>query len=213
MAQHDERWINDELSRRYVRSLRRVASTVVMVTSHVEGRPWGLTVSAFNSVSAAPPLLLVSTYTRTATYSSVVKSGVFGVSVLCPQHLSTARFGSAAGKPKFLEAHCSEHTAFAIDGPEEVEVPQGRTDAISPEIPGALAHYHCTLEDAPVVADHALLIGRVRSMVEPATPEQPLLYWDGAFRSLGPTVTEPGGEPAASVSGSTSMDANYRPFL
>ncbi len=41
-------------------AMSQLAAGVVMVTCHVGGKPWGLTVSACCSVSMSPPLMLVS---------------------------------------------------------------------------------------------------------------------------------------------------------
>ena len=41
-------------------AMSRLAAGVVMVTCHVDDKPWGLTVSACCSVSMDPPLLPVS---------------------------------------------------------------------------------------------------------------------------------------------------------
>jgi flavin reductase (DIM6/NTAB) family NADH-FMN oxidoreductase RutF len=202
---------HDNLSLDYIRSLRKVASTVVMVTSYVGSRPWGLTVSAFCSVSVEPPLCLVSVGTTTATYKSVAEHGTFGVSILSTRHLETARYGSAPGLPKFLERFCSERTSnresevylgASGSGPLSDRVGVSQT----PEVPGAVAHYHCSVESSRIVADHAILIGRVREVVHgPAAHADPLLYWQGAFHELGNPIadglTSQGKSPSAAREG------------
>jgi flavin reductase (DIM6/NTAB) family NADH-FMN oxidoreductase RutF len=52
-------------------AMSRLAAGVVMVTCHVDGKPWGLTVSACCSVSMDPLLLLVSLGSKTASARSV----------------------------------------------------------------------------------------------------------------------------------------------
>ncbi len=47
-------------------AMRLLAGGVVVVTTRVDGRPWGLTVSACCSLTAAPPRVLVSLDARTA---------------------------------------------------------------------------------------------------------------------------------------------------
>ena len=63
-------------------AMGRLAAGVVMVTCSVDGRPWGLTVTACCSVSIEPPLLLVSLGRESSTASAVRRTGSFGVSLL-----------------------------------------------------------------------------------------------------------------------------------
>jgi flavin reductase ActVB len=46
-------------------AIGRLAGGVPLVTSWLDGRPWGLTMSAFCSVSIEPPRVLASLTTKT----------------------------------------------------------------------------------------------------------------------------------------------------
>ena len=114
-------------------AMSQLAAGVVMVTCHVGGKPWGLTVSACCSVSMSPPLLLVSLGSATTSAKAIQDSGEFGVSLLGQSLIDVARFGSAPGQPKFVDGYCNE----------------GRDISRSPVVAGALAHVDCSRAPRP----------------------------------------------------------------
>jgi flavin reductase (DIM6/NTAB) family NADH-FMN oxidoreductase RutF len=143
-----------------------LASGVVMVTGWVDGRPWGMTVSAFASVSAEPPTILVSLRSDTASARAIEEAGSFGVSILGRHHCAAAAHGSAPGASKFLEPFADQDE-----------------DAHSPAIAGALAHFACDLTAALAVADHTIFVGRVGE-ARTARGGEPLVYFRRGYRTL-----------------------------
>jgi flavin reductase ActVB len=152
-------------------AMGHLACGVVMVTSWVDGKPWGLTISACCSVSMDPPTLLVSLGEHTVSARSIEETGRFGVSILSERQVEAARFGSAAGAPKFLGSLCDERD-------EACE---------TPILAGALAHVDCEVAQIAPVADHAIVIGAVRAVVLSAGPA-PLLYYARRYRVLEPPM-------------------------
>ena len=142
------------------------ASGVVLVTCRVGDRPWGMTVSAFASVSADPPAVLVSLGSETTSARAIAETGRFGVGILAADQIAVARYGSAPGAAKFLELF-----AEAGDG------------SLSPVVVGALAHFDCELVEAVRVADHTVFFGHVRAL-RALQRRAPLLYHDHAYRRL-----------------------------
>jgi flavin reductase ActVB len=157
-------------------SMRLLAAGVVMVTTRVGGKPWGLTISSCCSISLEPPRLLVSLQRRTASCRAILSEGGFGVSVLAAHQSRVARRGAAAGAPKFIDEHCDV----------------GREQCRSPMILGALSHLDCRLADVFDGGDHALILGDVRLVIhaDAMATLSPLLYFDGAFHGLGDRVTD-----------------------
>ncbi len=151
----------------FAEAMSVLANGVVMVTSWVDGRPWGITVSAFTSVSAEPPTVLVSLWSDTASARALQEVGSFGVSILGRHHRAAARHGSRRGASKFLERFADRNG-------------RGR----SPSVAGALAHLDCDVTEQVQVADHTIFIGRVRN-VRTADGE-PLVYFRRAYRALAP---------------------------
>ncbi len=117
-------------------AMSELASGVSLVTCLVDGRPWGTTVTAFQSVSADPPTVLVSLGTGTVAAEAIADGGRFWVNVLGPVHVALARDAAARGAPRFIS---------------------------SPAVDGALAQLDCEVVDAIEVADHTVFFGRVQS--------------------------------------------------
>lgn len=148
-----------------------LASGVVMVTCHVDGRPWGLTVSACCSVSVEPPLLLVSLSEQTASAQAIAAGGRFGVSILGEALIDVARFGSAKGQPKFVSRFVRDDG----DGPGA---------SVTPAVANALAHIDCAVVQSVRAGDHVIFIGSVASVI--AFPgDRPLVYYARGYHRLG----------------------------
>ena len=148
-------------------AMSTLASGVGLVTCWVGDRPWGMTVTAFASVSAGPATILVSLGSATTSARAITASGSFGVSILSEEQLAVARLGSQPGEAKFLEP---------FTGPSDASID-------SPVVAGALAHLDCELSAAVHVADHTILIGRVRG-AQASRSGRPLLYHRRAYRTL-----------------------------
>lgn len=158
----------------FTAAMSTLASSVVFVTCQLGDRPWGMTVTAFASVSADPPIVLVSLGSGGATTRAIISSRRFGVSILAADQLAIARYGSARGATKFLEP-------FA-------EPDAGR--GASPIVAGALAHLDCELSEDVRIADHIVLFGRVRAAR--AYEGTPLIYHRRGYRRLAePTRARP----------------------
>src|SRR3954447_3868087 len=85
-------------SRRSFTSAMAAAVTGVnIVTTDGPGGRFGLTVSSMASVSAEPPMLLVSIHRRSPVIAAIRENGVFGLSVLGIHHAELA--DTFAGRP------------------------------------------------------------------------------------------------------------------
>ncbi len=117
-------------------AMSELASGVSLVTCLVGGRPWGTTVTAFQSVSADPPTVLVSLRTGTVAAEAIADDGRFWVNLLGRDHVALARDAATRGTPRFLP---------------------------SPTVAGALAQLECEVTEAIEIADHTVFFGRVQS--------------------------------------------------
>jgi flavin reductase (DIM6/NTAB) family NADH-FMN oxidoreductase RutF len=102
--------------------LRRVAGRfptgVTVVTATHEGRPCGLTVNSFASVSLDPPLVLVCVSHAARAFKCVDAEGRFAVNVLAEGQDSIARLFASTASDKFadLEHRASPHGNPVLDG-------------------------------------------------------------------------------------------------
>lgn len=150
-------------------AMRALSAGVVMVTTEIGDRPWGLTISSCCSLTLKPPQLLVCLGKSTTSWKEIEQRGCFGVSVLGEQHKALAELGAAVGRAKFVDEHC------------ESGVRRG-----SPMITGALAHLDCSVASSLLIGDHAVVIGAVNdARVATDTAARPMLYFDRVFWSLG----------------------------
>lgn len=145
-------------------SMGRLAAGVSIVTTEVNGRPWGLTISACASISMDPPLLMISLANNTASTGSIIESKKFGVSLLSNEQLEVAKQGAQPGKPKFFEEYVKKtNDGYAIDN--------------------ALANIQCTVEDTVLAGDHTIFIGKVEQ-IELGELKDPLVYYHKNFGSF-----------------------------
>jgi len=125
-----------------------------------------MTVSAFCSVSLAPPQILICADLEAITHGIIQESRVFSVSLLGQdQGELSNRFAS--------KKH--EHRRF-----EGLECEDGVTGC--PRIPGAIAWLDCKVSQELLAGDHVIYVADV--MWAAAQPERPLLYFRGAYREL-----------------------------
>jgi flavin reductase (DIM6/NTAB) family NADH-FMN oxidoreductase RutF len=148
-------------------AMSMLASGVVIVTCQVGGRPWGMTVTAFASVSAEPPTVLVSLDSSSRTAEAIIRTGTFGVSILAAEQEAVARFGAANGASKFLNG-------LAYPGDD---------DSPSPAAAGALAHLDCDVSHVLPAGDHTVFFGRVRA-AQTSPGGLPLVYHGRRYRTL-----------------------------
>ena len=147
-----------------------LASGVVVVTASIDGRPWGMTVSSACPISVEPPTMLVSLNRRTALARAVAETGRFGVNVLGQDALEVARFASAPGQPKFLDAGLG----LDLEGDHPAAL----------MLAGSLGHVDCEVTRVVDHETHTLFIGAVRHSRVGET-QLPLLHYRRNFHQLG----------------------------
>lgn len=155
--------VGDDL---FKQCLRRWASGVTIVTSKLGDEIHGMTVSAFNSVSANPPLVLVCANRNSRTHAMIRESEIFNVHVLAAeqQELSN-RFASQS----------LEGSRF-----EGVEWRAGLLGA--PVLAGTLAVLECKLASTHDEGSHSIYVGQVEHAE--ISDREPLVYFQGGYRAI-----------------------------
>jgi flavin reductase (DIM6/NTAB) family NADH-FMN oxidoreductase RutF len=148
-------------------TMARFASGVTVVTTTLDQTYYGLTVSAFCSVSLTPPLVLVSLDLTSQTFPIIRQSGVFAVNVLTQDQEALAlRFASKDLQRKTFE-----------------DIPLRIGEAGAPLFSESLARIECRLAGVYPAGDHALMLGEVVH-VDVGMDNQakaPLLYYRSSF--------------------------------
>lgn len=146
---------------------------VTIVTMKVEDDPeikrHAMTVSAFSSISAEPPLIMVAINQSVRSNAWISSAGAFGVNIL------------AAG-----QENISNRCAWGDE--DRFEFGDWTTkETGSPILANALAWLDCEIAEEVQAGSHTIFIGEVlsASLVQPNTP--PLIYWNRAYRQIRPT--------------------------
>ncbi len=140
------------------------AGVTVVTTIGDDGTPYGLTATAFTSVSLEPPLVLVCVDKRAESHPHFHISRVFAVNFLAVDHEHLSRRFAVSGGDKF----------------KDLVVRQGVTGA--PLLSEALGYLECRLVDIFEGGDHTIFIGEVEA--GDAREGEPLLYFRGTYRRM-----------------------------
>lgn len=145
------------------------SGVVVLTAVGEDGRPYGLTVSAFCPVSLDPPLVLVCVDRSSNTLPALRASGAFTVNILAAGHQDLARRMATKSPDKFVSL---------LLKPAPVA-------ACGPVLEEHIAAFACCGVESEIEAgDHLVFIGRVLDG-EARDGRTPLLYHRRAFVDLG----------------------------
>lgn len=146
-------------------ALSRFPSGITVVTSiDPSGLPHGITVSAFSSVSLAPPLILVCIERTTGSHRAILDTGYFAVNIL------------SAGQDAISERFSLTH----IDKFEDVKRREGLGGV--PVLEDALVILECRLHSSFEGGDHTIFLGEVADVA--IRDGSPLVYFHGNYRDL-----------------------------
>ena len=137
---------------------------VTVVATIDEGRPVGLAVGSFFSVSLVPPLVGFCVMTTSSTWPAIERQGSFGVSILADTQTDVCRKLATKEPDKFDGLNW---TAGPVTG--------------SPFIVDAVAHLDCELEQQHLAGDHWIAVGRVRHLAFHREDANPLVFCSGGF--------------------------------
>ncbi len=142
---------------------------VTVVAAVADGKPAGLAVGSFFSVSLDPPLVGFCVGRSSSSWALIRDAGHFVVNVLGDsQDALSGRFSSKV-EDKFEGLDWSP--AVATGGPR---------------LAGCLAHIDCTLESIYDGGDHDIVVGRVQALGVDPSEDGPLLFFRGAYGKLAP---------------------------
>ena len=147
-------------------ALSRFASGVSVVTTRgSDGKPHGITVSAFCSVSLVPPQVLICIEKITASHPAFAESGAYVVNVLHRSQMPLSERFANPAEDKF-----SDITFHAgIEG--------------IPVLDNALANIECRITHTFDGGDHTIFLGSVENVN--CHDGDPLIYYRSDYRGLG----------------------------
>ena len=154
----------------FIEAMRHVAQSVTIVTTMGENGSTGATVSAFSSLSADPPSILVCLKSNSRIGLAVAQNQVFCVNVLPEGAYNLAeRF---AGR-------------FDIEQPDRFGAIKCANTPSGAVLDGTIA-FECTLDKIITHGSHNICIGNVSAITN--SDVRPLTYMDGMFHKVRPIV-------------------------
>ncbi len=148
-------------------AMRRVASTVNVISICVDGQAMGITATAVSPISMDPPSLLVCINRAASVHASMEDVDRFAVNVL---HRDQERLARIFADRRF-------HAERFADGWES-------DGASPPRLTDAQATILCRRIDHHQFATHSIFIGVVEA-VTTRDGVKPLVYLDGRYGSIG----------------------------
>lgn len=133
----------------------------VATTVGEDGRPVGLTINSFNSVSLDPPLVLWSIARSAPSFEAFRVHKAFTINILAEEQRELCRRFATPSDDKFADV------AFE-SGYKGV-----------PRLDGAIAYLECDTHDRFPGGDHTIIVGRVLNVA--SEDRAPLVYHRGQF--------------------------------
>jgi len=145
------------------KTLGQFATGVVVVTSRCpDGKPVGLTINSFSSVSLDPPLVLFSLAKSSLNHDNFRQASSYGINILTQAQRDISNRFARARTDKW----------------EGVPVQNGLHG--TPLIAGALTHMVC----APYAQYHTVFLARIEAHSTREDDAQPLLFFRGRYQNL-----------------------------
>jgi len=152
----------------FIDAMRHAITPVTLVTTAGAAGEFGLTVSAFSSVSADPPLVLICIKRTNQIEAAIRQNGVFCVNVL------------SIGQSDLADAFSGRSPSIAPYDFNAASWTLGISGAR--RLVNATASFECEMYNAVEAGTHSVLIGRVIGLI--ASDHKPLAYQDRAYRNI-----------------------------
>lgn len=152
--------------REFRNALGRFATGVCVITAEVDGKPFGMTVNSFASVSLDPALVLWSLQKNSECAPLFDNITRYGINILNAEQQDVSNQYAKKGEHDLIEGTYR----------------QGRTGAVV--LKDAIASFECELNAVHDGGDHLILVGKVHEMSEDPAERNPLLFYAGKYREL-----------------------------
>lgn len=144
---------------------RQFVTGVTVVTVMDGGRPRGLAVNAFSSISLDPPTVMVCIQRTSSCYEALFATEHLAVNLLSSHQLDVVSVFASHAQDKFASVEWSP----GLHG--------------SPIIAGSAAHLEVEIRERVQASTHTIFFGRVVDAA--AAPVSPMAYMGGKFYDAG----------------------------
>ena len=163
---------DDALSLDFRQAMRRLTSTVTIVTKAHEEGPLGMTATAVTSLTTSPPAMLICINRRASICQWLGLEQAFCVNLLASSHAGVA-------------------DQFAGASPVSKRFSHGewRYDNGVPYLADAVSSLFCTVDLSTDYGTHTILVGKIsKVMLSPKV--SPLLYGNGRYSTIASEITQ-----------------------
>lgn len=183
-----------EDGRAFRRSLGQFATGVTVITTHFEGKNYGMTANSFSSVSMDPALILWSIRKESQSLKAFKDSGHFAINILSQEQ---SDHSSVFGRPRAGQFEKVSWTANCHGVPLLDEV---------------IGHFECETHKVVDAGDHFIIIGRVENYTR--FEGAPLLFSQGQFGRVAgfPDASDPG-EQVGNTKVDIERDSEAKPQI
>lgn len=152
----------------FISAMRAVPGAVAIVATCADGERTGLAATAWNSLSADPPMLLACVNRKASAHALVQRAGAFSISLLCKDSDEmVAIFSNQRG----------------LEGSARFEPSHWGSGALGqPMLIDSVASFECRLIAAHDHGSHTILIGEVGDIRQGGQTDA-MLYLDGGYAS------------------------------
>jgi flavin reductase (DIM6/NTAB) family NADH-FMN oxidoreductase RutF len=144
--------------------MRNLVSGVTIVTTELDGQPYGMTATSFTSVSLEPMLVQVCLEKDSRTHHAVKGSRDMAINILAAGQEQIARQFAAPGSTGF----------------DNCEIAAGETGL--PLIAGAIGHLECRVVQEFEGGDHTIFLAEVAA--GKAGEGTPLVHFRGDYQTM-----------------------------
>ncbi|MEU6679664.1 flavin reductase family protein [Streptomyces sp. NPDC046925] len=145
--------------------LREVPTSVTVVTATAGGRPAGLTVGSFVSVSLDPPLIGIFVDEKSSSWPEMRNSDTFTVNVLAGDQQELCTRFATSGRDKFAG------------------LPLRKSPLGNPLLPGIAAWIDCRVEEIRKLGDHHFALARVTDLDTTSAPTS-IVFHRGTLHAI-----------------------------
>lgn len=150
----------------FVEQMRSVPGAVALICSAASGKRTGMAATAWSSLCADPPMLLVCVNRNASVHAMIERSRKFSVNLLATDDVETVAIFSGqrdlAGEARFSQSSW------------------GTGPAGQPLLSNSVTAFECELEASHSYGTHDIFIGKVQH-TRRGVGELPLIYLDGCY--------------------------------
>ncbi len=155
--------------------MQHVATPVTLVTSSMEGRPFGMVAGSFASVSLMPPLVSFNVRHASKMHEVLTATTRFAVHLLREDQADLARH--------FATPYTDGWEPF-------LGIDYQMKEAHLPVLEETAAVLYCTQYATYDAGDHVIVVGEVTE-IHAGPYHVPLLYYAGAYHGIGQAIRSP----------------------